>query len=74
MRGRGNKHAPKQMSAHYNHVAAFAKVGTAPLERLDDAMIESIAASHARRGTPAFNRLLTGLREVVAMRRERDAA
>ena len=45
MRGRGNKHAPKQVSAHYNHVAAFAKVGTAPLERLDDRMIESIAAA-----------------------------
>lgn len=74
MRGRGNKHAPKQASALYNHMTAFDKARTTPLERLDDGMIESIAASHARRGTPAFDSLLTGLREVVAMRRERDAA
>lgn len=57
------------MTRQFNHVAAFSKVGTAPLETLNDAMIESIAASHARRGTPAFDKLLADLREVVANRR-----
>lgn len=67
--------APKQnMTRAYNHTAAFAKVGTAPLETLTPGMVESIAASHARRGTPAFDKLLADLRVVVEQRRAvRDA-
>lgn len=67
------KHAPKTVSAHYNHVAAFAKASTAPIEGLTPAMIESIAASHARRGTPGFDKLLRDLAEVVEMRKARIA-
>ncbi len=52
-----------------NRVAAFAKAGTAPIETLTDAMVESIAASHARRGTPAFDTLRRELFEVVNARR-----
>lgn len=63
--------APKQMTAAFNHTAAFAKIGMAPLAHLTDAMVESIAASHARRGTAAFEKLHRDLREVVEMRRAR---
>ena len=62
--------APKQtMTAHFNHVAAFAKVSTAPLASLTPAMIESIAASHARRGTAGFEKLHRELAAVVDNRK-----
>lgn len=64
--------APAQMSRLYNHTAAFAKVQMAPLATLTGAMLKSIAASHARRGTAAFDQLLRDLREVVEMRRGRE--
>ena len=57
------------VSVSANRVAAFAKVGTAPIERMTPDMIESIAASHARRGTPAFDKLLAELRDVADARR-----
>ena len=55
-----------------NTVAAFAKASTAPLSTLTDAMLDSITASHARRGTRDFDQLLTKLRETVDARRERE--
>lgn len=55
-----------------NTVAAFAKASTAPLQTLTDAMLDSITASHARRGTRDFDQLLTKLRETVEARRERE--
>lgn len=55
-----------------NTVAAFAKASTAPLQTLTDAMLDSITASHARRGTRDFDQLLTKLRETVKARRERE--
>lgn len=55
-----------------NTVAAFAKASTAPLLTLTDAMLDSITASHARRGTRDFDQLLTKLRETVDARRERE--
>lgn len=57
-----------------NAIAAFAKAATAPLHTLTPAMLESIAASHARRGTPAFARLLDKLAGTVAERRAREVA
>lgn len=57
-----------------NAVAAFAKASTAPLHTLTEAMLESIAASHARRGTRDFDQLLDKLRDTVASRRIREAA
>lgn len=57
-----------------NAVAAFAKASTAPLQTLTPAMLESIAASHARRGTRDFEQLLAKLTETVEARRVREAA
>lgn len=57
-----------------NATAAFAKAATAPLRTLTPAMLESIAASHARRGSKDFDALLAKLNETVAARREREAA
>ena len=68
------RHAPAQMTRLYNHTAAFAKAQMAPLATLTGAMLESIAASHARRGTAGFDQLLRDLREVVEMRRGRESA
>ena len=67
-------YTPKaQISRAANHTAAFAKAGTARLETLTPAMLESIAASHARRGTPLFDKLLVDLSQVVEMRRSMAA-
>lgn len=63
------RHAKPVMTRQHNHVAAFSKASTAPLERLTPAMIDSIAASHARRGTPAFDKLLADLQAVVENRK-----
>ena len=57
-----------------NAIAAFAKASTAPLLTLTPAMLESIAASHARRGTRDFDQLLAKLSETVEARRVREAA
>ncbi|HQS98091.1 MAG TPA: hypothetical protein PK823_16535 [Novosphingobium sp.] len=56
-----------------NAVAAFAKAATAPLHTLTPAMLESITASHARRGTRDFDALLAKLGQTVNDRREREA-
>lgn len=61
------RHAPAQMTRAHNTTAAFMKVTTAPLHTLTDAMLESIARSHAsERDRPA---LLTELRARLAMRK-----
>lgn len=57
-----------------NAVAAFAKASTAPLHTLTEAMLDSITASHARRGTRDFDQLLAKLRETVEARRQREQA
>ncbi|QOV95247.1 hypothetical protein [Novosphingobium sp. ES2-1] len=62
------------MTKRDNAVAAFAKASTAPLQTLTPAMLESIAASHARRGTHDFDQLLAKLTETVEARRVREAA
>lgn len=54
------------MTQHFNDVAALSKVITSPLDRLSDAMLDSIAGSHARRGTPAF----AGLHEKLIVARD----
>lgn len=64
----------EQMTRAGNHTAAVAKATTAPLHALTDAMLESIAASHARRGSADFGKLVAQLREIVAGRRDREAA
>lgn len=71
---RSNRHAPDQMTVKANAVAAFAKVSTAPLHTMTDAMVDSITASHARRGTPQFVKLRAALDKVLAERRERETA
>lgn len=64
----------KSITKRENEVAAFAKAATAPLGILTPAMIESIAASHARRGSKDFDVLLAKLNETVADRQKREAA
>jgi hypothetical protein len=46
------------------------KAATAPLSTLTPMMLESIAASHARRATPQFARMLADLQRIVNKRRE----
>ncbi|WP_041550408.1 hypothetical protein [Novosphingobium aromaticivorans] len=62
------------MTKRDNMTAAYAKAATAPLDRLTPAMLDSIAASHARRGTRDFDQLLAKLRETVEARRLREVA
>ncbi len=69
---RQTRHKPPAMTRAFNHTAAFAKAQMAPLTTLNSAMIESIAASHARRGTAGFDQLKRDLIEVVEMRRGRE--
>lgn len=52
-----------------NRVAAFAKAGTAPLDKLTDANLQSIARSHCGRGPGAFDALLAELRDMVDARK-----
>lgn len=68
--------APKlkqAMTRRENHAAAFMKAAMAPLDKLNPAMIESIAACHARRGSPDFAKLLASLSGQVAERQMREA-
>ena len=67
------RHAPKQMTRQANRVAAFAKIYTAPLETLTPMMVESIARTHERQGTPGFHKLLTELRATLEHRKAREA-
>lgn len=67
-------HAPAQMTRQHNRVAAFMKVRTAPLHTLTPAMIESIAGSHARKGTADFNKLLVELRATLEHRTAQENA
>jgi len=48
-----------------NWTAALAKANTAPLKTLTPMMIESIAASHARRGTPDHAKLVVAINAVI---------
>ncbi len=67
-------YTPKpQMTKRANRVAAFAKIHTAPLETLTPMMVESIAASHERKGTVGFQKLLTELHATLDHRRAREA-
>lgn len=66
------RYSRKNIAQRDNHAAAFAKASTAPLRALTPAMLESIAGSHAKRGTPAFDRLLARLERAVAERHERE--
>lgn len=67
-----NRHAPAKMTRAYNVTMAFTKVTTAPLHTLTDAMLESIANSHAAgRDRPA---LLRELHARLANRKAREAA
>lgn len=54
-------------------IVAVDKASTAPLHTLHRAGIESIAASHVKRGTPAYVRLVERLEAIVEMRRAREA-
>lgn len=77
MKGRAQQRYPRKreiMTRRDNLTAAFSKAATAPLERLTPDMIDSIAASHARRGTRDFEQLLEKLHETVEARRVRECA
>lgn len=57
-----------------NERAAIAKAMSGRLSAMTPANLESIAASHARRGTRDFDQLLAKLTETVEARRVREAA
>ncbi len=40
------RHAPDKMTGDYNRTVALSKVDMAPLDRLTDTMLDSIARSH----------------------------
>lgn len=61
-----------EMTQRDNSIAAISKASTAPLDRLNAQLIESIAASHARRGSKAFVELHAKLVEIVEARHERE--
>lgn len=63
----------KQVSKKANRVAAFAKIMTAPIATLTPMMVESIAASHERKGTVGFQKLLRELRATLEHRIAREA-
>ena len=60
-----------QMTARGNTIAATMKASTAPLETLTADMLDSIAASHARRGSRQFENLLARLQRIVRDRKAR---
>lgn len=62
----------KPITRKANRVAAFSKIYTAPLETLTPAMVESIARTHERQGTPGFHKLLTELRATLTARIARE--
>lgn len=61
-----------EMTAQANRIAALSKIATAPLHTLTDAMVESIAGSHARKGSPQFAKLLAELDARLMERRARE--
>jgi len=61
-----------EMTAQANRIAALSKIATAPLHALTDAMVESIAGSHARKGSPQFAKLLAELDARLMERRARE--
>lgn len=40
------RHAPDKMTVAYNRTQAFMKISIAPLDKLDERMIDSIARTH----------------------------
>lgn len=69
-RRRIQQHAPAQMTRAHNTTAAYMKVTTAPLHTLTDAMLISIANSHAtERDRP---HLLRELHARLAERKRRE--
>ena len=72
-RPRSQQFSPSAPTQRDGIILAIDKVSTAPLQTLTPAMVESIAASHVRRGTPAFARLVERLNAVVRNREARDA-
>ena len=62
------RHSAPKMTREHNTVAAFMKAKSAPLHTLTPAWLDSIAASHAKRDTPAFYKLLAELTVWVAER------
>lgn len=67
---RKTQHAAQQMTREYNRTQAFSAIDTAPISHLTDAMVESIARSHANlRERP---RLLAELRARLRARIERE--
>ena len=72
---RKRAYTPKQrMTVEYNTTAATMKVGTAPLDKLTDANLESIARTHCGRREGDYDRLLAKLRTLRAERQAREAA
>lgn len=68
------RYTPKpQMTRAANITAAVMKVSTAPLDKLTDANLESIARSHCGRTAGAYERLLADLIQRRADRMEREA-
>lgn len=63
---RKTQHAPQQMSREYNRTQAFAKIAMAPLDKIDDRMLDSIARTHK---VPVET-----LRAQLAERKAREAA
>lgn len=51
-----------------NWIAAIAKANIAPLETLTDDMLDSITASHARRGTKDYDKLMAELKTIIGER------
>lgn len=43
---RNSRHAPVKMTREYNLTMALAKIDTAPIDKLDDRLLESIARTH----------------------------
>lgn len=46
MRRRQQHHAPDKMTRSYNLTMALSKIDMAPIEKLDDRMLDSIARTH----------------------------
>lgn len=68
-------YTPKQrMTATHNETVAMMKVGTAPLDKLTDANLASIARSHCGRRPGDYERLLERLTNARADRIEREQA
>lgn len=66
------RHSAPQMTQAYNQTAAFMKVGMAPLDKLTQQNLESIAKSHCGKRPGDYDRMLAELQARVAERRGRE--